>query len=517
MVEITKAVRRIWVLTGAACFGTMVLQAGQPSVEARIAGLENNVEYMTLLVEDAELQIREDSVVRAVEGMRQRLRENPEDGRRFAEEILELENRIFEIRTAKGRLIDRINTIEQDWVLANLNGAAATPEPVVGAVPEVPDAEQTRNLVYNPCFRAGLPVADYAALLQAQRLETDAAECMKRYVANHTTLRQLAESYRAASTENDAIAIYDRYTMLEAENRALADSLSGLWNYIFDNKSYAYDYLLDKLGHEDLLAAQEDAVAEAARNMAELEGATAADEIVDYVLRKQVIVDYETAVAGALGLTRSGDSLRSVAVELCAVDYRLPRQTVEERSFLVFDSVAFSSVPKYTAKHPIPECRIHARGTIYRILLGTYRTQRPPTIFRGAFPLFYTVDDHGQWRYFAGGFATRQEAEDAQARLKKRGFVRPEIVVWNDGVYRNVSVDGEAAPGLFRVEIGTSDPLSEEVKAAIARTARDAGLSRAGQKFIVGMFDDRAAAERVESAIRQAAPDLEIKVAETTE
>ena len=517
MVEMTKAVRRICVLAGAACFGTMVLQAGQPSVEARIAGLENNVEYMTLLVEDAELQIREDSVVRAVEGMRQRLRENPEEGRRCAEEILELENLIFEIRTAKGRLIARINTIEQDWVLANLNGAAPSPEPVAESVPEVPEEAQARNLVYNPCFRAGLSAADHAALLQAQRLETDAAECMKRYVANHTTLRQLAESYRTASVESEAIALYDRYMMLDAENRALADSLSGLWNFIFDNKSYAYDYLLDKLGHEDLLAAQEDAVAEAARSMAELEGTTASDEIVDYVLRKQVIVDYETTVAGALGLAKASDSLRSVAMQLCAVDYRLPRQTIEERSFLVFDDVAFSSVPQYTAKHPIPECRVHARGTIYRVLLGTYRTQRPPTIFRGAYPLFYTVDKQGQWRYFAGGFATRQEAEEAQARLKKRGFVRPEVVVWNDGVYRNVTVDGEAAPGVFCVEIDTSDPLSDEVKAAIARTARHAGLSRAGQKFVVGMFDDRAAAERVESAIRQAAPELEIKVAETTE
>lgn len=517
MVEMTHMLRRICLLVGAACCCSLLRAAVQPPVEARIAGLEGNTEYMSLLDEDARLQNREDSVLRAVEGLRQQLRANPGEGRRVAEEILELENRIFEIRTAKGRLIDRINTIEQDWVLANLDRAVSAPEPAPEERPGIPQAQQMRDLVANACFRRELPAEDYAALLRAQRLEPVAADCMNRYFSNHTTLRQLADTYRLAFVENEAIAIYDRYVALEAENRMLADSLSRVWNYIFDNKSYAYDYLLDKLGHEELLAGQEDAVAETSRNLAELEGTTASDEIVDYVLRKQVIVDYEMAVAGVLGLDKASDSLRHVARQLCAIDYRLPRQTLEERSFVVFDEVTFSSVPRYTAKNPIPECRIYARGTIYRVLLGTYRAKRPPTVFRGAEPLFYTVDDQGQWRYFAGGFATRQEAEAAQSLLKKRGFIRPEVVAWRNGVYRNITVDGEAAPGVFRVEIAGVETLSGEVKAAIARSAQGAALSRAGQKFIVGMFDDRAAAERVEAAIRRAAPDLETNIAEIAE
>ena len=48
---------------------------------------------------------------------------NPAARQQYSQEILQLESRIFEIRNAKGRLIDRINTIEQEWVLANLNGA----------------------------------------------------------------------------------------------------------------------------------------------------------------------------------------------------------------------------------------------------------------------------------------------------------------------------------------------------------------------------------------------------------
>ena len=72
-----------------------------------------------------------------------------------------------------------------------------------------------------------------------------------------------------------------------------------------------------------------------------------------------------------------------MAAQLKAIDYRLPRVDVAERYFLDYDSVAFSSTPKYSYQHPIPECKVYANGTIYRILLGTYNTKRAAATFRG--------------------------------------------------------------------------------------------------------------------------------------
>ena len=120
MVEMTQAMfRKVFIYAlGAAFLTAGALHAQQPKVEARIAGLEGNAEYMSLLREDAQLQLREDSIVNAVERMRQRLREAPSRRQELSQEILQQESRIFEIRNAKGRLIDRINTIEQEWVLA---------------------------------------------------------------------------------------------------------------------------------------------------------------------------------------------------------------------------------------------------------------------------------------------------------------------------------------------------------------------------------------------------------------
>lgn len=506
----------IYCLLGALFLTAGSSRAQQPAVEARIAGLENNKEYMSLLGEDARLQQREDSIVNAVAQLRRQLREDPAQRQSYSQQILQLESRIFEIRNAKGRLIDRINSIEQEWVLANLDGGVSSVGPVreePGAA--IPDSLKVRNLVDNLYFREHLAEADYAALCKAQRLEPRAEEYVNRFMANYGTLSELAEAYAAVSTETEAMEIYERLNALQGVNRVLADSLAEVWNYIFDNKNYAYGYVLDELGREEVLSHQEEALSQASRRLTELRGTTASDAVTDYFLRKRVMVDYEAAVAEELSLDAARDSLRGVAAQLAEFDVRMPRIDVAERYFLDYDSVAFSSQPKYTYQHPIPECKVYANGTIYRILLGTFNTKRAAATFRGAYPLFYLINDEGKWCYYTGGFATLEEAQETQKILKEHGFLRPEIVVWTDGVERNLSRDPEALNILYRVEITGTDALSDAVKQIISETAAGHELSRVGQQlFIVGGFDDRAVADRLAAAVRQQDPTLEIKVVE---
>lgn len=519
MVEIKKILRRSLLFAGvcAALVAAEGLRAQK--VESRIAGLEGNAEYMSLLRQDAVLRIREDSIVNAVERVRQQLREDPDQRQRYAQEILGLESKIFELRNAKGRLIDRINTIEQDWVLANLNSAT---RPVVQdagpSAPEIPDSLKVRNLVDNLYFRERLEAADYAALVKAQQMERQAANYATRYVANYGTIADLAAAYAAAQNETEALEYFDKYNTLQGINRVLADSLATTWNYIFDNKSYAYGYLLDALDKEEILAKEEEQLAAAARRLAAVRDEVASEQLADYFLRKKVMADYETAVAGVLKLDAARDSLRGVSAQAETVDYRLPKVAVQERTFIAYDSITFPNPPRYSYQHPIPECREYARGTIYRILLGRFNTKRAVSTFRGADPLCYRIDDEGKWCYYAGGFATREEADAAQKLLKSKGFLRPEVVVWIDGVYRNLSKDTDAPAMLYRVEIVGAEALPDAVKEAIAATAEGHELSRGGQQmYVVGMFDDKGLADRVAAAVQQADPALEIKVAEISE
>ena len=203
--------------------------AQHPAVEARIAGLESTEEYMSLLRRDAQLPVREDSIMHVVNDMRRRLQDDPGNRQRYSQEILRLEGWIFDLRNAKGRLIDRINAIEQEWVLANLNSASAS-EPSSAAEVSIPDSLKVRNLVYNSYFRDCLAHEDYAALRRAQRMEEHATDLVNRYMVNYGTARELADAYAAVRTESEALEIYDRFSALQRLNGGLAESLSSLWN-----------------------------------------------------------------------------------------------------------------------------------------------------------------------------------------------------------------------------------------------------------------------------------------------
>ena len=87
---------------------------------------------------------------------------------------------------------------------------------------------------------------------------------------------------------------------------------------------------------------------------------------------------------------------------------------------------------------------------IYRILLGEYKYKQNISIFRNASPLYVLKTDVGRYRYFAGGFATKAEAVDAQELLRTKGFRRPELAVWYDGEYTNLTRTPEAEMAVFR-------------------------------------------------------------------
>lgn len=483
-----------------------VARAQQP-VEARIAGLERNEEYMSLLRKDALLQQREDSIAAAVVRIRGQLRDDPEHRELYSKQIMQSENRIFEVRTQKGRIIDRINAIEQEWVLSNLDADASGPHASEPDPLRLPDSLKVRNLVRNRPFAHYLASQDHLALLLAQRREMRAVECVNRYLDDYSSLAAMERAFDTVRVEAEALDLKRRFAETAEHSRQTADSLAALWNYIFDNKSYAYDYLLEALRREELLDRQSARLAEVMRTITSLQGETASDELVDYFLRKRVLVDYEISVAETFGLDEACDSLRGVREQLATIDYQLPKLSLDDRIFIQYDSVRFVSRSPYTTQHPIPECRVYERGTIYRILLGTFQTKRPVSLFRNTVPLSYLIDDKGRWCYYAGGFATAAEAYEAQARLKRRGFIRPEVVVWENGDYRNLSKEPPTAgAGGYRVELTGSDALTEPMRSALKALYPTAGISRAGADlFVIGPFSERAEAEKAAAALREAA------------
>ena len=492
--------------------------AAAQQVKARIAGLENDARYMSLLQDDAALQHSEDSLSAVANKLRSDLRMNRavEGG---ADRILSLESRIFDIRNRRGRISAEINMIEQNWVLSSIDSRMSS-DVAAPAVEEHHHTERrraaVRNLIYNDIFARTLPAADYEALKRSQHRERMALGLAAVYRVICDSLADLSASYAVAEDETTGIPLYESYVELSRFAGMIADSLAAEWNYVHDNRSFAYGYLLEQLDREDLIDTGERKFAARRAQAAADYGKYASDVLTDFCTQRAAMVEYERAIADGLKLTEASDSLRAVPTDGPQYDYRLRGTEIVERQFLDYSPVGFPSTQLYNARNPIPECRVYERGTIYRILVGTFWSKQAVATFHGAAPLGF-LQMNGKHLYFAGGYRTRHESEAAVAELKRAGFKNPVVVVWRDGKYRNLATDPEPESEIkYRLEIAGAQSLSDQMRAIIGEKAPDCELTRAGGTFILGLFDELQSARQTMDALRLADGSLDIRITEVS-
>lgn len=493
------------------------IRAASDEAGPGIPALQGNPEYVSLRDQDTQLQVRVEEMQKQIAVLRAILRENPAEQQTYGGQILALESEMLSAQGLRTRVAARINAIEQAWLADHPDYVPAASEGQKCLVAQTPESQQRRNLVYNSYFHENLPARDYQALLNAQRMESEAIGCVARLWENYRQQLALKGQYDTVRTEQAAVDLFGRYRTVSNLGRVLQDSLAAVWGYVYDNKTYAYDYILDKLNCREQQAQQQKTLDEVRRQMAAAQAESLFDVLPDYYIQKRQLVGYEREIAGLLGLNLAADSLKNVAAQLQAVDYRLPKPEITERYFLNYEPIGFAA-GRYTYKKPIPDCPIYEHGVIYRILLGEYQYKQNISIFRNTYPLYVMKTDAGRYRYFAGGFATKAEAIEAQEILRSKGFRRPELVVWYDGTYTNLTQTPEAELAAFRVEITSEQNLSEAVKQAIAKSAPGCDLSRVGADlFVVGRFDNKAVADQTVAAIHAADPKLTVKVTEITD
>ena len=481
------------------------------NVTARVAGLEENKEYMTLLKKDEGLRSRTDSLMGVMRGVRSSLSKNTElrDSltQQRADSLLvilsDAESAIYAARAEKMKLIDQINAIEQNHVLKSM-----------GNIGDAQSAQGSKSIYNNAYFVKSFEPEDYKMLMEVHSKEKTAYEYAQNYTANYLKIKTLYDKYLVAQSEAEAESVYADMAGVMDENMILNRQLQKLWAEIYDQKVYVYSYFLEKEGREDILQLVENQMAEARQEKLNSIDNCVSESLADYCLQKPIALNYEMYVAKLLNLTSAMDSLSAAARVVRKVDYRMPKIDFERRSFVDYAPIEFSSRSPYNAQNPIPECVVYEYGTIYRILLGTYKYKQAVNIFRGASPLAIETLEDGRFSYYAGGLKTRAEAEKAVEIMKKKGFRNPEIVEWCDGRKTNLSDVNGGEPITYRIEIkgGELDDMIHEVIETMAAESQITKIAE--ESFIVGIFDSKAIAERLAQAIAKCNESLDVKVVE---
>lgn len=500
--------------------------------------LNTNPEYVELQEREKTLVAKEDSVSMIMNDVRSKFRiyadslgnegltPTPEEFSAFSDRILELEQQIFDIRTMRGDIIARINELEQEWVLAQMN-APIEEEPAREEIVEEPmELPLYRNLVDNHCIKDVLLAEDYAELREAQREDAEMDSLVNKYMATYDRMNSVAESYRTVDNEADAEVLFAEFATLKADAEAQAEKIESRWNHILDTKYYAYGYLLERDRHYDLLDSSSAEFADMRRECSREAGCYATDALMHYALGRPTLRDFEYDFARTMGLEEAADSIATLQREPREVNYRLEPLNLERRLFIDFQPIAIGRTNFYKDTNPIPDLKVYERGTIYRILLGEFRNKQPMTLFKGVQPLYITRNEEGNYLYYAGGFSSRREADDAQLFLKEKGFKSPEICRWQNGVVMNItvvesendgSVDIPVSGTRYMIKIAT-ESLSEELRAIIAAEAPRQSISKEAGGFTLGTFDSRDEVEILVSLLGENTTDqieiIEIEINE---
>ena len=211
-----------------------VATAQAQEVTARIPELEANETYMTLMRNDARLRFKTDSLLGVVRQLRSELNRNAESRDSLAQQrsdsisvlLNDAEAAIFATRAQKIKLIDQINTIEQEQVLSSL-----------GNIGEAQGASSSGSIYANLYFRNSIEAEDFKALMVSHGKEADAQSHAQAYVKNYNRIKELYDKYVLAQTEAEAENIYTELSTMRDENMVLERQLTKLWNEIYDQKS----------------------------------------------------------------------------------------------------------------------------------------------------------------------------------------------------------------------------------------------------------------------------------------
>ncbi|MFR9583101.1 MAG: SPOR domain-containing protein [Rikenellaceae bacterium] len=496
--------KKQWLIIAVVCAWVTVVSAQSGGVRARIAGLADNNRYMELLSREDSLAHREDSIMVIVKDNRAKLRAaTAEEQKSLAVEIRTLEDGLFGLRAAKSGVVSEINNIEQRWVIENLKtqGATRNTTQVVASG----EGDEARSISKSRVAQTTLQSVDLENLEKAERLTSNAKHTAATYINNYREMARQSEEYRQVERKSAADSILVAFNHTDSINVVLAKRLAKDWNFIVDNKSFAYAMLMEKAAANDAFTREEELLQRASAEIAKYEDKTDAVELLDYHMRQMSSVEYEIIVAQKLSLGRVVDSLVRVRDSLKVVEFNYPQLVIHERLFLDFEDIKFSTTPQYNAKNPIPDGVVYDRGTIYRINVGAFKARQAVSLFRGAYPISILKDEDGMFVYYLGGYKSLAEAQEAREAMLKKGFRRPEVVEWRDGVMRNLTKDPRPEATSFRIELDGVGQLPEETATIIKGSPYE--LSRVGAKrFVVGVIDNRNSADSLAGAIINVAP-----------
>lgn len=495
--------------------------------QARIAGLEQNADYMQLLRQQQQLKAQEDSTVTLINNSRKLFETNDSERDILGREIVRLEEVLFDVRNRMGKITAQVAAIEQDYLIHHMD------EPI--AESSAANGEGTaKTLFANPFFTENLSRNDVALFSVTPKIEPEVLKINRRVASLYEQLVTVKRQYDEAKDQEVIDSLSMRAGELKEQIEQVDALMERLWLAIYDRKLDNYLVLLDKIGTIDRLKLEQlDQEGRQVRRAEGLAGEQLAPLLATYPLQKRLALNYEITMAQALKLKAAEDSLIAEQEKFSAEEMA-KGMTYADIVFAPRNLVIYGPIVKaedtaernYSTVEDIPLLHVPKKGVYYTVQIATYTTQ-PKSVdaFKGMTPLMHQKMPNGQTRYLAGGFTTYSEAQAATTQMVRTGF-RATLVAFADGsattALKAKALEAAAKPaanaktGGFNVEIIPAElRLPTALRETITARAPGKTIVRnaSGTEVIysVGSFADKSDAEALAEALRSQ-PNVKIKV-----
>ena len=487
-------------------FGVLCSQNAN-GAEIKLPEFENDSIYKSLVEKRQEFRNKESVLNTKLDSLRNYYSAAPDSLRNIiGEKILSVESELYGIRAQIAEADQKINIVEQQYLIQSIRNEGK-PDSTGTTNPTQSNFRKHRYLLNNRFLAQNLPAEEFRKLRTVQKNEPLVKQLVEEFNANYQQLDSLSREYQTVSTQSKADSLYRRYMILSEQSARLDDSLGRLWTPCYDTKIYAYSYLLDRINRTDVLEDMNNKLNEA-RAAHQNEDGTQLQSLKFATLANQrsVVLNYELALAEVLDLTEAADSIRTELEKIPeSSNLTLRRIVLQPLDFTPYCRVTTTPTHIYTTRNPIPKHQKPEVARVYKILLGTFQKAQQPNIFRKVSPLSYERTEGGKYRYYAGLYKNYDEVMEDIERLKEIGFRRPEPVVWEDGVYRNLAEESENS---YRVEFTCpGGVISNTIRALIDVFAKDKETSRinteTGVVYIIGTFDTENKAQELVDALNR--------------
>ncbi|MEG1634663.1 MAG: hypothetical protein RR388_03450 [Rikenellaceae bacterium] len=469
--------------------------SGFSQVKARVEGLKNNQSYMQLMEQEYKLNVAQDSIMKLIDQKKTILKAANDDGKvKLTNEILNLEGKLFEVRSQLGNVGGKSATMEQEYIIANIESGKTQTEELV-------DESKLRNFLSSSRLKGEISDAELKTITKTKQIDALIAGSIRDIAVKSIDARSIYTSYIANGDKIIADSLAAAHTLIINEIHKIDDYAVRQWDEIYTSKLDIYNRLLDKFGASRQVV---DRLNETSRDMrsgeSDIDAQFIAPGISKYVRQRLLVLDYEKELTTLLNLTSATDSITSEIKKIDVTKYDISKSVLPLQESIIYSPISRLTANAHSASNPPSELTIPTKGELYKIELGTYT--KPLTTYTSLHRIspaeFLELAD-GKFRYWAGSYKTFDEAESASKNLNKLGL-NTKVASWKDGIN---TLDPSLSVGEYKIKITS---YTSELRALIAKEAPDKEITKSTDEngntiYNIGIFQTKSDANRVAALI----------------